>query len=306
MAKNDDIEVKIPDDEPVVVAEAAAAKGAKAEEPKVVSPEEAMETLKGQLATEKAARAAAEQRANAQAEATAKAQTEVLDTNQQLVSQAIETVKQNQAIAKARYAEAMGAQDFAAAADAQEEIASNASRMLQLTNGLEALKQAPKPRAQTVLDPAEELARQIEAGGSPRSAQWLRQHPEYGRDNNLLQGMLGAHNVAISRGIRVDSDDYFDFVENALGISGRGGGNGGGNGRAEAEDDALSEGARASGGRQAAPAAAPVSRGGSGNGSPQRTMRLTADEIEIAGMMGQTPEEYARNKAALQKEGRLN
>jgi len=304
MAKNDDIEVKIPDDDPAPAADAAPAKEPKAEA-KVVSPEEAMETLKGQLATEQAARAAAEQRANAQAEAAARAQTEVLDTNQQLVSQAIETVKQNQAIAKARYAEAMGAQDFAAAADAQEEIASNASRMLQLTNGLEALKQAPKPRPQLQLDPAEELARQIEAGGSPRSAQWLRQHPEYGRDQNLLQGMLGAHNVAISRGIRVDTDDYFDFVENALGISGRGG-NGRGNARVDDDEEALSGGAQATGGRQAAPAAAPVSRGGNGGGSPQRTMRLTADEIEIASMMGQTPEEYAKNKLALQKEGRLN
>jgi phage I-like protein len=32
---------------------------------------------------------------------------------------------------------------------------------------------------------------------------------------------------------------------------------------------------------------------------------LTREEREMAGMMGMTPEEYAKNKVALKKEGKL-
>ena len=35
-------------------------------------------------------------------------------------------------------------------------------------------------------------------------------------------------------------------------------------------------------------------------------VRLTAQEREMASMMGMTVEEYAKNKLALQKEGKLN
>jgi hypothetical protein len=36
------------------------------------------------------------------------------------------------------------------------------------------------------------------------------------------------------------------------------------------------------------------------------TVRLTPEQREMASMMGQTPEEYARNMVALKREGRLN
>ena len=54
--------------------------------------------------------------------------------------------------------------------------------------------------------------------------------------------------------------------------------------------------------KAAAPAAAPVSRGSSGR---ENVVRLTAAEREMAELMGMKPEEYARNKIALKKEGKL-
>ena len=58
--------------------------------------------------------------------------------------------------------------------------------------------------------------------------------------------------------------------------------------------------------RRSSPAAAPVSRSGTGTGggSPN-VVRLSADEREMAKMMGMTAEEYARNKLALIKDGKL-
>jgi len=59
--------------------------------------------------------------------------------------------------------------------------------------------------------------------------------------------------------------------------------------------------------KRAAPAAAPVSRAGNGgNGSRPNVVKLTPAEVEMAGAMGMTPEEYARNKVALKKEGKLS
>ena len=58
--------------------------------------------------------------------------------------------------------------------------------------------------------------------------------------------------------------------------------------------------------RRSAPPAAPVSRSGNGTGSSPNVVRLTSAEREIASMMGMTDKEYAKNKVALQKEGKLN
>jgi phage I-like protein len=58
--------------------------------------------------------------------------------------------------------------------------------------------------------------------------------------------------------------------------------------------------------RRSAPPAAPVSRSGNGSGGKPNTYRMTPEEREIAQMMGMSPEDYARNKIALRKEGKLS
>ncbi len=67
-------------------------------------------------------------------------------------------------------------------------------------------------------------------------------------------------------------------------------------------DNPLSAAAKPVQGRSAPPSA-PVNSGG--NGKRPTTMRLTADEVEMAEMMGMTKEEYARNKLALEREGKI-
>jgi hypothetical protein len=48
-----------------------------------------------------------------------------------------------------------------------------------------------------------------------------------------------------------------------------------------------------------------VSRSGNGTGKRSNVVTLSAMEVEMAESMSMTPEEYARNKLALVREGKL-
>jgi len=289
---NDDpIEIELTEEpageEPVVVVEKTE------EEPENKDPvDNSLETLKEQLERERQARAEAERRANEAAQSAYQAQAEAQDSNLHLVTNAIETVNQTQSILKANYRDAMSAGDYDTAAEIQSEMSANAAKLLQLEQGKQALEAAPRqeaPRPYTA-DPVEALASQL----SPRSADWVRRHPEYATDPRLYNKMLAAHNLAVADGINPDTDDYFSSIEDTLRIRSR-----------DEYEDATSSAAKPLQ-RRSAPPAAPVSRSGTGTGTRPNRVTLTAEEREMARFMGMTPEEYGRNKLALKKEGRMN
>jgi hypothetical protein len=265
------------------------------EEPEVqvVSQDEGIKELQRQIDEERARRVEAERRAaNAERDAH-RARNDVDDTNIQLVSNAIDTLRRDDEILKQNYQIAMQQGQFAAAAEIQQEMSGNAAKLLQLSNGLEAMKAKPKtpePKAPPA-DPVEAFASLLSA----KSANWVRAHPEYVKDANLNRKMIAAHELAVADGLAVDTQEYFDAIESTLKIKPKP--------VAEANQTADEHAAKVVQRRDAAPAAAPVSRGGS---SRTNVVRLTAAEREMADMMGMKPEEYAKNKIALQKEGKLN
>ena len=295
MTDSTDIDVKIEADAPVdgnvtIPAEVAAA---------AITPDEGIEALKAKLLEANkraddatAARTAAEARANDASRRVADAQNTVADTNVTMLTNAIDMVKAGIDTSKRAYADAMTAGDFALAADAQAEMSLNSSKLVQLETGLQALKNQPKATPERIIDPVEALANQM----PPRSAAWIRSHPEYATDPRLYQKMLAAHNLVVSDGIPPDTDDYFREVETVLRI------------RPAVVDDSvevpLSNASTAVSER--IPPAAPVSRGPNGQGSAPRTVRLSAAELEIAAMTGQSPEEYAKNKIILQAAGKMH
>ena len=296
MTDSTDIDVKIEADAPVdgnvtIPAEVAAA---------AITPEEGIEALKAKLAEANkraddatAARTAAEARANDASRRVADAQNTVADTNVTMLTNAIDMVKAGIDTSKRAYADAMTAGDFALAADAQAEMSLNSSKLVQLETGLQALKNQPKATPERIIDPVEQLASQM----PPRSAAWIRSHPEYATDPRLYQKMLGAHNVAVTDGYAPDSDDYFREVERVLKVN-----------QATPIDDSVEvplSGASTAVSERTPPAA-PVSRGPNGQGSSPRTVRLSAAELEIAAMTGQSPEEYAKNKIILQAAGKMH
>lgn len=259
------------------------------EEPEVLTPEEGIEDLKRKLQAETRAREEAERRAHT-AETTAKqASNEVEDVNMTLVNSAIDSVKRDTEALMSQYRNARMSGDIDAEIDAQARMSANAARLLQLENGKQAMETRPRQApAPAYSDPVEQLASQL----TPRSADWVRKHPEYVRDPRLNQKMLAAHNLAMADGIPADTDDYFESIETTLRI------------RQAPVDVVLSEASEPTQ-RRSPPPAAPANRGAN-NGSRQTVIRLSAEEREMASMMGMTDEEYGVNKRTLQQEGKLH
>jgi hypothetical protein len=259
-----------------------------------IPPEDGIRELKFQLEQEKLARAEAEKRARLAAEREYAAKNEVTDTNLSLINNAISTTQQETAYLKAGYREAMSTGDYDRAAEIQQRMSDNAARLLQLENGKDALEKQTRqvaPQFQQPVDPVEALAGQL----SPRSAAWIRNNPQFATDQRLFQKMIAAHNLAVADGLTPDTDDYFATVEETLRIR-----------RPEpVYNDPMAEAATVTQ-KRSAPPAAPVSRGGNGTGSNPNRVTLSPAEREMAQMMGMTEKEYAVNKIALQKEGKLN
>lgn len=289
----DEIEVEVVD-----TTEPAAEKDdievVKAEEvpEKIIPAEDGIAELRKQLESERVARAEAERRANDAAQQAYKAKNEVEDTNLHLINSAIDTVKRNNDILKAQYRDAMAVGDYEKVAEINDSMNENHSKLRDLQVGREALEKRPKsePPRPVQSDPVEALASQL----TPRSAAWVRAHPECATDPRLYQKMIAAHQLAVADGIQPDSDEYFEAVESTMRIAPS----------RQERVDPMAEAAKPIQ-RRSAPPAAPVSRNGTGTGSRPNVVRLTSAEREIASMMKMTEQEYAREKMRLQKEGKL-
>lgn len=248
-------------------------------------------TLREQLAAEKAGRMAAEQKLHQAAREVHSARSEVDETNLQLVVNAIDTVSRDIELLSQAHTQALQSGDFDRATKIQREMSANEAKLLQLNNGREAMESAPRqPEPQLPpADPVEAFAAQL----SPRSADWVRRHPEFVRDSRLNSKMIAAHNLAVADGIATDSDDYFAAIEETLKISSR----------PVQNDTGDQHAAKVVQRRDAAPAAAPANRGNQSASS--NVVRLTAAQREMAEMMGMKPEDYAKNMVALKKEGKI-
>jgi hypothetical protein len=268
------------DDEPIIID----AEPVEKTERRIVEPEEGLDALKEKLEQERQARIEAEKRAQEAATSAYYANNEVQDSNLHLVNNAIDTIQNQNHILKSNFKAAMENGDYDSVVEIQEAMSENAAKLMQLEQGKQALETTPRAPAPvfTPSDPVEALASQL----TPRSADWVRSHPEYATDQRLNQKMLAAHQLTVADGIVPDTDEYFSAVERVLGFG-----------------EERSQSNR----RQPAPPAAPVSRSGSGTGSSNPNhVTLSGEEREMAELMGMTPKEYALNKLALKRAGRLN
>lgn len=308
MSEDQQIELELPEEDKIVVEDTAEPEVSKGKEPekKGKMPEEGIDELKQMLAAERELRAEAERIAQQNAELAQsaahqaqKAQKDVQDSNLQLIVNAIDTFQKDNDSLKMQIRDAMASGDYDKAADLHSAMSMNNAKLLQLENGKAALQERlaqpvqPVPPPQTIQrrDAVEELASQL----SPRSAQWIRAHPECAKDTKMFNKMVGAHNFAIAEGYVPDSDAYFDYIESQLGYK-----------QAqsdETETEAMSAAAKPSAPRSAPPPA-PSTRAASSSGRPN-VVRLSPEEREMAQMMGMSPEEYAKNREALRKEGKI-
>jgi hypothetical protein len=273
--------------------------------------------LQGRLESESQARAAAERRAadeqrvaaQARQEATA-ARGEATDHQYETVSTGLAAAQAEATAAEADYAAAMEAGDFARAAKAQRRMASaeaKAVRLDEAKSDLEARRTAPEKTVQRTEAPQgdDPVERYIQGRSEP-TANWLRSHREFITDPRKNAKLTAAHWSAMGEGLSVDTKEYFDHVEQSLGLK-----------------QALTNGAGKPPARKpAAPPAAPVNGSGGGSHGGGGTVTLTKGEASAAtdgthvwNYDDPSPnkrfkrgdpigvQEFARRKLALQKQG---
>jgi hypothetical protein len=263
------------------------------------TPEEGIAELKSRLELERAARAEAEKRAALAVQSANQAQNRVQDGNLHLINSAIDKLKRESDFMKVAMRDSLAGADYDKAADIQEAMSINAAKLLQLQNGKSALEekltQAKAQASAPPTNPVEAVASTL----SPRSAAWVRAHPQYITDQRMYQQMIGAHNEAVRRGVPLDSDEYFEAVEKHLGLRSVQNKDDGG-------EDVVLSAASAPAKPKAAPSAAPSSRTASNSGGRAQVVRLTPEMKEMASIFGMTPEEYAKNMMDLKKSGKIN
>jgi len=293
----EDLEIKVEDDpvtqdaaEIVVEKVETAAEVEKTE----ISAEDALKNLRAQLDAEKNRAADAERRAQQAQQQAHTAENEVEQTNLQLVNSAIEQVKAFQVNLKANLKHAIANGDVDAQADIYEAMGNASAKLIQLETGKQSMETAPKREAPRMAppDPVEAIASQL----SPRSAAWVRAHPEFATDQRKFQKMLAAHNLAVNDDIAPDTDEYFAAIEDTLKVRPR---------EPVHAEEPMQDTAKVVQ-RRSSPVAAPVTRTVNGSAPRPGVVRLSAAEREAASDMGMTAEEYAKNKYALQKEGKLH
>lgn len=284
-AKEGEPEIEIVDD-PVEVETAAPEKDV----------DKALKKLNKRLEEERKARMDAEAMARQAAEQARMAQNEASDSNMHLVSGAIESVRRDQEILKGNLRDAMAIGDYDKAAELQEQMAANITNLRQLERGFEEMKQQPRMQPQAA-PPGELTVDTLIDRVTPRSAEWLRKNRDALPDARSIRVMARAHEDAIDYGIAPESDAYFQFVENRLGINSTR--------RSIPEVDEVMSSAASTKQRRSAPPSAPVSRQpiDSPNHRPG-VITLTAAEVEAAKISGITPQEYYRNK--MRENNRLN
>jgi len=261
------------------------------------------EEQKRRAEAERNARQQAEQYAYEQAQRAQYAQYDAEGNRLQTYINAIEATEQAASNAERAYADAMASGDYAAAGRAQRAMASAEAHLLRLQNEkaqaeqyIESLRtegrvQAP-PRqtfdpAPQSQDPVEMMAARL----TPKSAAWLRAHPEAA---GQVEKLTAAHSSAVQfEGLTPETPEYFRYVEEKLGIS--------------PPQKAPAKKIMASAPVQSSSSMS--SSRSSGNGS---TMILSPAEVEQAVLnepelpRDKALEVYARNKAALIREGKLS
>jgi hypothetical protein len=273
---NDEVIVSLPaDTSAVTVVKVADADAVK----KVEGPnDDPVIDLKNQFTAMTQRATEAERTANAATRANAEITQRLHSVESQMVHSQLDTVVSGIAAAQAEatsaeqaYVAAHEAGDGPAMARAQRSMSGAEARLQRLQEAKadieDGIRQRPKDRAETrdappqrrqSADPVERFTAEM----SPRSAAWIRAHPEFVTDAKKNARMLGAHNMAMADDVEVDSDEYFRRIEEGVGLT---------------KADAKSTGD----GRRPSSAAAPAAgSGGTLNGNVE--VRLTKGEAASA------------------------
>lgn len=158
------------------------------------------------------------------------AEQRVVGSTVSMIDLAMQAAQQEAANYKAEFQAALDAADHRAAAEAQEKLSDARHNLLRLQEqrayvDAEARRppqQAPRQQPQPQLNSIEVMASNLINEGYPRSADWLRAHPEWTTRPDLLKRVASASNHLVdNKGYVADTDEYFQALEQELGMTQR-------------------------------------------------------------------------------------
>jgi hypothetical protein len=261
--------------------------------------------LRAQLQAQREATALAQRQAMEAAQRAQIAEQRVMGSTVSAIDSALEAAQQQAANFKAELQAALDAADHKAAVDAQEKFNDARHNLLRLQEqrayvDAEARRQPQPQRQQPQPQLQQPNVDQIMHGlindGYPRSADWLRAHPEWTSRPDLLKRVASASNHLVdNKGLIAETDEYFDALEQELGMRQRPNGGGG-------DYSSVQR-------RPGPTASAPTSTASVSlrTGQPQIRSRvpLTPEQREFAEIHGMTEKEYAKEFEEARVAGKL-
>ena len=202
-----------------------------AEEPKGdKAPDTGAKELRAQLAQQRNATQQAQQIAMEASQRAQLAEQRAIGSTVSMIDSALEAANQQAANFKAEFQAALDAADHRAAAEAQEKLSDARHNLLRLQEQrayVEAESRRPPPQQRQQPQPQQQIgvegiAQSLINDGYPRSADWLRAHPEWTARPELMKRVASASNHLVdNRGMVPDTDEYFAALEQELGMSQR-------------------------------------------------------------------------------------
>ena len=225
-----------------------------AEEPKKgeQAPDTGAKELRAQLAAQRNATQQAQQIALEQSQRAQLAEQRAIGSTASMIDSALEAAQQQATNFKAEFQAALDAADHRAAAEAQEKLSDARHNLLRLQEQrayVEAESRRPQPQQrqqqqqqqQQQSGGVEGIAQSLINEGYPRSADWLRAHPEWTARPELMKRVASASNHLVdNKGFVADTDEYFAALEQELGMTQRQRPNGGDYGQTQRRAPAAS------------------------------------------------------------------
>jgi hypothetical protein len=230
------------------------------------------------------------------------AEQRVVGSTAHAIESAIAAADREAADYKAQFQAALDAADHKAAAEAQEKLSDARHNLLRLNEQkayVEAEqrkqqqpRQQPQPQQRQQPNGIDSIAQSLVQDGYPRSADWLRAHPEMGRPDMLKRLASASNHLVDNKGLQLESDEYFAALEQELGMGQR-------------QSSPRGDYRRAGPATSAAPTNGSVSLR-TGHTQMRSHVPLTAEQRAAAiEMHGMTEKEYAREFEDARINGKL-
>jgi hypothetical protein len=201
------------DDDEIVVIEEPSDDGAVIDKPGDVV-EESVEELRAQLEEERRRREEAESRSRSASEQVETAATRLLNSNMQVIENALAKEEAAKKDLRAQVIAAKERGDYDAETEALDQLQQTNLRINRLSEGKTELERQIENVKNTPEDPVERFV----ANMAPKSAAWVRSHPDYVTDEAKRADLEAAHYKALSMRLQVGTPAYFEAVEQELGL----------------------------------------------------------------------------------------